>query len=194
MKAQVSSILTILYNCVQKRESLQVFLSTHTLGDSLVPMALVPNLEIRFLSKLVLISFLLILTPEQCGALKLQPDEVSFFLVSLMKVFYHSSDDQGFSTGELLQGLLNLTAVEENALICFNPAFLKCFEAFLSSPSQLYQHLILEIIWNLLSKNTSEAQIKAMIPVVASLAAVSFEMKTIYCCISFLLHQGEVGE
>ncbi len=194
-RAQILSVLTILYNCVQKKQCLPVFLSTHHLSNYLVSVASALNLEIRFLSKLILGFFSLILTPTQRSTLKLQPDEVMYILSSLIENSQSSEDvGEGFSTNELLQGLLNFSEMKETILVCLDPAIMKCFGIFLNNSKNQSSHpLILQIVWNLLKHTRETHSIQDIIPAIQALP-VTFEIKILYDCVTFLLSQKEISK
>lgn len=192
--AQTFSILTIFYNCVQRKECLPLILSEKHLSDSLASITLSPNLDIRFLSKLVLGFLALILTAEQCDLLELQHDEIAYFISSLNKIS-QSPDDvpEGYSADELLQGLLNFSKMGKNLLVCLDPTVLKIFNSFLELGNQSCQSLILQIIWNTLisaDERVKERRKKLLdfVPAIKTFPATSM-IKTLQQSVLFLIQQ-----
>ena len=195
LTAQIFSVLTILYNCVQRKECLSLILDEKHLSDSLASITFSPNIEIRFLSKLILGFFSLVLTIEQCDMLKLQPDEITFLLSSLSSISQSPEDiHDGYSADELLQGLLNFSKIKDNLLTCLDPALVRIFGSFLECNNQSYHSLILQIIWNIFSASDEHIRERRsslfdIIPVIEALEAT--EIKVLQRSILFLIEQGD---
>lgn len=194
LKAQTFSVLTILYNCVQKEGCLLLFVSTKHLSTSLVSIASSPDLEVRFLSKLVLGFLSLILTTEQHNVLIFQPDEALYVLSSLSNISGSSEDTaDGYSADELLQGLLNFSEVKENLLVCLDPAMLRIFNAFLKCNNRSCHNLILQIVWNILTATDEHiremhSRLIDVVPAIEMLS-VTPEIKVLHHCVLILFHQ-----
>ena len=157
-----------------------------------MPITLSPNFEIRFLSKFILGFLSLILTVEECNALKFQPDEIYFIITSLSNISRSFETlDCGYSTEELLQGLLNLSEVKENGQnICFNPAIMKCLDSLLSNKYQAHHSLILQIIWNIVLISDEHITVKNIIPTIKTMSVTS-GIEILHYCVMFVLYRTE---
>ena len=190
--AQTFSVLIILYNCVQRKECLPLILSEVHLSDSLAAITSCSNIEIRFLSKLVLGFLSQVLSVQQCGMLKLQPDETSFLLSSLHSISQSpDGEHDGYSAIELLQGLLNFSKIKENFLTCLDPAMEIIFGVLLEYNKPSYHSLILQIIWNVFSASGKAESFLSIIPAIKALK--STETRTLQNSILFLIQQKDTG-
>ena len=187
------SVLTIMFNCIQRKSCLPLFYKVNHLSDSLAMTILSSDLELRFLSKLVLGFLSLILTEKQRHLLALQPDEASYLITSLSHSIENSEDScEGYSTTELLRGLLIFSEIENNLLICLDSKILKIFNSLLEC-DKLSCNLILQIFWNiLLSANEqaikSRSSLLNFIPAIERLSDIS-ELKSLQQSILFVIQQ-----
>lgn len=191
-RARVISLLTIMYNCVQKKECLYFFMSASHLATSLATFASSSGFEIRLLCKFILGFLKLNLDTElQQNILKIQADEALYFLTSL------TSTDEGYSAEELLQSILNLSELEENFVTCSSLPMLKIFDCFLGRKDCMLHGLVLQIIWNILIMGNSQdskicGALKDGLPAIETMT-VSSDIETIHKCVSALIdHQGTV--
>ena len=182
-----------MYNCVQKNECLYLFISARHLATSLATFASSPCFEIRLLCKLILGFLKLNLDTElQQRVLKIQADEALYILASL------AGTDEGYSAEELLQGILNLSELEENFVTCTSLPMLKLFDSFLGTKDCTVHGLVLQIIWNILIMANSQdnkicSTLKDGLPAIKTMTVFS-HVETIHECICTLVdHQGTVG-
>lgn len=192
-KVRIFSLLTILYNCVQKAECLNLFVKTRHLTDPLASIALSPNLEIRLLSKFILGFLKLNMDLEvQRKVLKIQPDEAMYILTSLHNIFNLSNaDESSYSAEELLLSILNLSDLEENFHIFYNVSLLSIFDFLLIHGK--HDSLVLQIIWNLLT--VTDAQNKLiLIDNVSAIKTMSItsDVKALHHCVSSLIEEGKL--
>jgi len=155
-----------------------------------------PDLETRFLSKLIMGFLLLTLTTQQQSLLQLKPDEEAY-LVSTLSGASQSPElsAAGYSASELLQGLLNFLEVRENLPIGVNPVLLKIFQFFLKSSNQNLQRLVLHIVWNILTATNAHIK-KSLADIISMIRTlrVTPELEVLHHCILILTKQpGELG-
>lgn len=175
-----------------------MIISKIRVDNSLPTIACSPNLEARFLSKLILGFLLPALTTEQRQYLKLMPDEIRYAL-STLDCASQSPDltADGYSASELLQGLLNFVEYEENHPIFIDAEMLGVLETLLQQPNECLQKLSLQLAWSILSATDSHAGdiflSSADLMTTIKNMRVFPQFECLHCCVLFLLQQPGVS-
>lgn len=189
-RARLLSLLTILYNCVQKKKCLDLFVNARHLSTYLASIALFPDLEIRIPSKFILGYLKINLEMElQQEILTIQPDETIHILSSLHKLT--AGEDDSYTIEELLKNILNFSVFKQNLSMIINPLLLKIFDSLLSGEDSTYHDLILQIIWNLLTSDMeSRKSLIVNVPAIRTMSTSS-DIKALHHCVSILIDQEE---